>query len=135
MRAVRRLLQVVAIVGTLMVGIIAVALIVSQTSWFRNWLLKYIVRESRQYLNGDLSIGRLGGNLLFGVDLTDIALDVSGERVIAVKSLEMDYSVFELISKGMVLDGIKLTEPVVRLERDAGGSWNVAQLVKKQRQE
>jgi autotransporter translocation and assembly factor TamB len=47
----------------------------------------------------------------------------------------MDYSVFELISKGMVLDGIKLTEPVVRLERDGSGRWNVAQLVKKQREE
>ncbi len=135
MRALRRLLHVVAIVGTLMVGILAVALIVSQTPWFRNWLRKYIVRESRQYLNGDLSIGRLGGNLLFGVDLDNVAVDMSGERVIAVKSLEMDYSVFELLSKGMVLDDIKLNEPVVRLERDRTGKWNVLQLVKQERQE
>ena len=35
MRAMRRLLQVVAVVGTLLVGILAVALIVSQTPWFR----------------------------------------------------------------------------------------------------
>jgi autotransporter translocation and assembly factor TamB len=135
MRSLRRLLQVVAIVGTLMVGILAVALIVSQTPWFRNWLRKYIVRESKQYLNGDLSIGKLGGNLLFGVDLGDVAVDLSGDRIISVKSLEMDYSIFELISKGMVLDDIKLNEPVVRLERDATGKWNVLQLVKKERQE
>ncbi len=135
MRALRRLLQVVAIVGTLMVGILAVALIVSQTPWFRNWLRKYIVRESKQYLNGDLTIGSIGGNLLFGVDLGNVAVDLSGERIIAVKSLEMDYSIFELISKGMVLDDIKLSEPVVRLERDADGRWNVLQVVKKERQE
>lgn len=87
MRALRRLLQALALVGTLAVGILAMALIVSQTPWFRDWLRRYIVRESKQYLNGQLTIGRLGGNLLFGVDLADVAVDVSGERVIAVKTL------------------------------------------------
>src|SRR5215212_7330581 len=134
MRAIRRLLQVVTFVGTLMVGVLALALIVSQTPWFRDWLRRYIVRESKQYLNGELTIGGLGGNLLFGVDLANVAVDVSGERVVAVKALELDYSVFELISSGIVLSQIKLDEPVVRLERDANG-WNVGRLVKKQEQE
>ena len=78
MRALRRLLQAVAIVGTLLVGIVATALIVSQTPWFRDWLRRYVVRESKQYLNGDLTIGRLGGNLLFGVNLSRWTSRVSG---------------------------------------------------------
>ena len=134
MRALRRLLQVVALVGTLLVGIVALALIVSQTPWFRDWLRRYIVRESKQYLNGELSIGHVGGNLLFGVQVSDIAVDVSGERVIAAKALEVDYDVFELISKGVILSDIKLIEPQITLERDGNG-WNVNQLVKKQERE
>ena len=86
MRAVHRLLQVVAIVGTLLIGILAVALIVSQTPWFRDWLRRYVVRESEQYVNGQLSIGGIGGNLFFGVQLRDVGLDVSGERILAVKN-------------------------------------------------
>src|SRR4051812_17285880 len=116
MRFIRRVLQVVALVGTLMVGVLALALIVSQTPWFKDWLRRFIVRESKQYLNGELSIGRLGGNLLFGVDLTDVTIDVSGSRVIAVKGLELDYSVFELISRGIVLNEIKIDHPYVRME-------------------
>src|SRR5690349_20029698 len=100
MRRLRRILQVVALVGTLLVGIVALALIVSQTPWFRDWIRRYIVRESKQYLNGELSIGRIGGNLLFGVEVDDIAMDLSGERVVAVKAIEVDYNVFQLISKG-----------------------------------
>jgi autotransporter translocation and assembly factor TamB len=130
-RVFRRSLQVIALVGTLMVGIVAVALIVSQTPWFRDWLRRYVVRESKQYLNGELSIGRIGGNLLFGVDLSDVAVDVSGERVVAVKAIELDYSVFHLISKGIVLDEIKLSSPVIRIERDHDG-WNLGRLVKTQ---
>src|SRR5215212_10771741 len=92
----RRTLQIVALVGTLLVGIVALALIVSQTPWFRDWIRRYIVRESKQYLNGELSIGRIGGNLLFGVDVSDIAVDVSGERVVSAKALEVDYNIFQL---------------------------------------
>jgi autotransporter translocation and assembly factor TamB len=134
MRALRRILQVVALVGTLMVGVLAVALIVSQTPWFKDWLRRYVVRESKQYLNGELAIGGLGGNLLFGANLSDVAVDVSGERVVAVKSLELDYNVFQLISSGLVLNQIKIQDPVLHVERDANG-WNLGRLVKKQEQE
>ena len=133
-RAIRRLLQVLTLVATIFVGIVAVALIVSQTPWFRDWLRRYIVRESKQYLNGELTIGGLGGNLFFGVDLSDIAVDVSGQRVIAARGLQIDYSVFEIISKGIVLDEIKLVEPRLRLVRDENG-WNLGRLVKKQAEE
>src|SRR5687768_17964598 len=134
MRALRRALRVVALVGTLMVGIVALALIVSQTPWFRDWVRRYIVRESKQYLNGELSIGRIGGNLLFGVEVSDIAVDVSGQRVISAKGVEVDYNVFQIISEGVVLNEIKLVEPTIALERDRTG-WNLGRLVKKQEQE
>src|SRR5918996_856417 len=121
MRWLRRSLQIVALVGTLIVGVLAAALIVSQTPWFRDWVRRYIVRESKQYLNGELSIGSIGGNLLFGVQVSDIAVDVSGERVVAAKNLEVDYNVFTLISKGVVVDQIKLVEPTLKLQRDKNG--------------
>src|SRR5512132_2989920 len=113
MRAIRRILQVVTFVGTLLIGVLAVSLIVSQTPWFRDWLRRYIVRESKQYLNGQLAIGALDGNLLFGVDLSDVSVDISGKRVVAVKGLELNYSLFEIVSKGVVLDKITLDQPVL----------------------
>ena len=50
MLSIRRALQVLALVGTLLVGTLALVLIVSQTPWFRDWLRRYVVRESKQYL-------------------------------------------------------------------------------------
>ena len=134
MLTIRRALQVVALVGTLMIGIVALTLIVSQTPWFRDWLRQYIVRESKQYLNGELSIGGLSGNLLFGVGLSDVAVDLSGQRVVAVKALQVDYSVFRILSNGIVIDDVKLTAPAIHIERDASG-WNLGRLVRKQAQE
>src|SRR5882672_8259788 len=134
MRAIRRVLQVVTFVGTLMVGVLALALIVSQTPWFRDWLRRYIVRESKQYLNGELTIGGLDGNLLFGADLADVAVDVSGQRVVAVKGVQIDYSVFTFLSQGLTLQQIKINQPVLHVERDTNG-WNLGRLVKRQEQE
>src|SRR5678815_4333246 len=98
MRAIRRVLQVVTFVGTLMIGVLAISLIVSQTPWFRDWLRRFIVRESKQYVNGELAIGHLNGNLLFGADLSNVTVDVSGERVVAVRAIELDYNVFAIIA-------------------------------------
>jgi len=80
MRIARRLLHVVIIVLTLLVGATAAAIIVSQTAWFKNWLRGYIVAEANKYLNGQLSIQRLGGNLFFGVELENVGVSMDGSR-------------------------------------------------------
>jgi autotransporter translocation and assembly factor TamB len=134
MRFLRRALHVFAWIGTLIVALVALSLIVSQTPWFRDWIRRTIIREAKQYLDGELTVGRLSGNLFFGVDLADVAVDVSGERVVAAKNLTVDYSVFQLFSKGIVVDRIALNSPVVRLRRDEQG-WNIGRLVKAQRRE
>ena len=68
----RRTLQVVAFLATLTVGAASMAVIVTQTTWFKEWLRGFIVKQAEDYVNGRLSIGRLDGNLFFGVDLGDV---------------------------------------------------------------
>src|SRR5690242_15768825 len=111
-RMARRLAQALLIVVTLVIGATSAAIIVSQTAWFKNWLRGYIEREANQYLNGQLSIQRLGGNLFFGVEMENIGLSMDGSQVVAVKDLGLDYNVFELITKGLSVDNIRLNHPV-----------------------
>jgi autotransporter translocation and assembly factor TamB len=134
MRIVRRLVHVLVIVLTLVIGAAAAAIIVSQTAWFKNWLRGFIVREASQYLNGTLSIERLGGNLFFGVEMENIGVSMDGSQVVAVKDLGLKYNVFELIVKGMSVDEIRLDHPVIYLRRD-GDTWELSRLVKQQQTE
>src|SRR5512141_1584669 len=108
--------------------------IVPQTAWFKNWLRVYIVREANQYLNGELSIGRLGGNLFFGIELENIAVSMDGYQVVSVKDIGLDYSAFELLSRGLFVDKIRINQPVVHLKRE-GDQWSIGRLVKRERQE
>ena len=134
MRFVRRVAQVLLIVMTLIVGATAAALIVSQTAWFKNWLRGYIVSEANQYLNGQLTIERLGGNLFFGVELENVGVTMDGSEVVSVQDLGVDYSVFDFISKGMSIDDIRINKPRLYLRRD-GDTWSIAKLIKRQERE
>src|SRR5215467_4020172 len=131
MSIVRRLVHVLVIVLTLVVGAAAAAVIVSQTAWFKNWLRGYIVREANQYLNGSLSIDRLGGNLFFGIEMENVGVSMDGSQVVAVKDLGLDYNVFELVSRGLSVNSIRLNHPVIYLRRE-GDTWTLSRLIKRQ---
>lgn len=133
-RWVKRLVRVLVITLVLCLGIAGLALLGTQTGWFKDWLRRYIVRESSQFLNGELQIGRLSGNLFFGVSLSDVALVQNGQRIITFKDLKVDYSVLDMASQGIVLDEIEMNQPVVLAAKGADG-WNLMRLVKKQAEE
>src|SRR3954454_18355178 len=113
MSIVKRITHVLLVVMMLVVGATAAAVIVSQTAWFKNWLRGYIVRSASNYLNGTLSIERLGGNLFFGVEMENIGVSVAGQPVVAVRNLGLDYNVFELLTRGLSVDSIRLDQPVI----------------------
>jgi hypothetical protein len=102
--------------------------------WFKDWLRGYIEREANLYVNGQISIERLGGNLFSGIELENIGLSMDGTQVAVVKDLGLDFNVFEPISKGLSVKHIRLNQPVLYLRRE-GDAWSISRLVKKQRQE
>ncbi len=105
------------------------AAIVTQTAWFKEWMRGFIVRQASNYLNGELSIGRLDGNLFYGVELEDVSVTMDGETVVAIKDVGLDYNALSFLRGHAMIDAIRLNQPVFRLERTAEG-WNLARLVK-----
>jgi autotransporter translocation and assembly factor TamB len=129
MSAVRRSLQVAAFLCTLLVGVTSMMVIVTQTTWFKEWLRGFIVRQADEYVNGQLSIGQLDGNLFFGVRLADIDVSQNGKTVVGVDDVGLDYNLFTFLTGNIVLDDIRLTRPVVHVERTPDGTINLATLL------
>jgi autotransporter translocation and assembly factor TamB len=105
------------------------AVIVTQTAWFKEWMRGFIVRQASNYLNGELSIGRLDGNLFYGIELEDVSVTMDGETVVAIKDAGLDYNAFSFLLGHAIIDDIRLNQPVFRLEKTAEG-WNLARLMK-----
>src|SRR5258706_15645881 len=125
----RRFLQVVAFVCTLVVGVASMVVIVTQTTWFKEWLRGFIVRQGEDYVNGRLSIGRLDGNLFFGVELEDVDVTMQGQKGVELKDVGVNYNFLTFVSGDVGLDDIRLNKPVLRLVKTADG-WNIMRLIK-----
>lgn len=129
MSVARRSLQVAAFICTLLVGVTSMAVIVTQTTWFKEWLRGFIVKQAEDYVNGRLSIGRLDGNLFTGIELGDIDVTMNGKHVVDVDEVGVQYNPVTLIMGDVVLDHIRLDRPRLVMERTADG-WNLAHLIK-----
>jgi hypothetical protein len=131
MSVARRSLQVFAFVCTLIVGVASMAVIVTQTAWFKEWLRGFIVRQADDYVNGRLTIGRLDGNLFFGVEMEDVDVTMNGKPVVALKDVGLDYNFLRFLGGHVVLDHIRLNKPTLHAVKTATG-WNLTELIKAQ---
>jgi uncharacterized protein involved in outer membrane biogenesis len=113
-------------------AVLGAGVAVSQTSWFKNWLRQKAVSQAAQYLNGELTIRRLSGNIFTGVALEGVALRHEGQTAVAMDRLTVHYSPLTVWSQGVMLDSMTLENPTLVLQRDAAG-WNFNRFVKTRR--
>ena len=131
MSIARKFLQVVAFICTLIIGVTSMAVIVSQTTWFKEWLRGFIIRQADDYVNGRLTIGRIDGNLFFGVEMEDVDVTQNGQPVVSLKDVGVDYNFLTFLGGNVILDHIRLNEPTLHVKKTATG-WNLPELIKAQ---
>ncbi len=80
-------------------------------------------------VNGTVEIGRLRGNLLEGVTLSELSIaDTTGAKFLEADTLELRYSFRALFSRRIHLSDVRLVHPTIVLDKPPGGEWNFARL-------
>lgn len=125
----RRALRALAIVAVLLVGLLIVAAVLTQTAWFRERLRRLAVRQAEAAIEGRLEIGSIEGDLLHGVTLREVAVVQGDVRVVRVGRVQLTYGVGDLASTGRTVRQITIDQPVIEAIRTPQG-WNVARLLK-----
>lgn len=122
----------VAAVATWFVGAVLALLVVSalviQTPWFHDWARVQAERLASRLLRGDLTIGRLDGNLLTGVTLHDVRIRQDGRDVLVAERVAVRYAIRRVITNRIAIDEVRLIHPAITLVETEGG-WNVASLL------
>ena len=106
-----------------------------ETDWAKNRLRALIVSQANQYLTATLTIGRLEGSLLRGIQLGDISLSRGDHTLIRIEEVALRYSIQELFQKGVVIRSVRLTRPFVVGAKLADGRWDLGTLVKRDSRE
>jgi hypothetical protein len=134
MRVVSRLIRIAIVTIAILIGVIVVAVLVTRTDRFHDWLRRYVTREIATVVNGDVSIGRLSGDLFTGADLEDVRVTQAGKPVVLVRSVGLRYNALDFVTRGIIIDAVRITGPQITLVRTREG-WNISTLVKAEQQE
>jgi autotransporter translocation and assembly factor TamB len=134
----RRLSSLSATLIKILIGLVAaililagLALAVVETGWAKGLIRDLIVRQANNYLTATLSIGRFEGSLLRGIQIGDLNVARGNETLIHVDEIALSYNLRELFQRGVVIERVRLTRPVVVIARVPGGGWDIASLVKR----
>jgi autotransporter translocation and assembly factor TamB len=113
-------------------ALLGVVLLGAQTSWGSSQLRSLIVSQANRYLTATLEIGHVSGSLLRGIRLDDIRLSRDGAPIVSIDSVQLSYSIRELIEGGTTIRRLVLERPRIVAAREADGRWNLGALVRRE---
>ena len=109
--------------------IIGVIIAITQTQIFRDRLREAALSELDSLVNGEVHIGRLNGDLITGISIDSISIDVDGRPFLRIPRLDVSYNFFALPGKTISIRKLTLTRPEVYFSRPRGGRWNLSDLL------
>ncbi|MFN2637200.1 MAG: translocation/assembly module TamB domain-containing protein [Gemmatimonadaceae bacterium] len=117
-----RLLAGLAVVALLL---LAAVYILSNSSWGRERVRRYVVGLLQKNSHGIIHIGSVTGNLLRGFTLHDVVITDSA-RAPFVKADEIwaRYSLSTLRGKKIEFYEVRLVRPIIVIDKQPGGKWN-----------
>src|SRR5262249_40914640 len=101
----RAFLTLAGIVAGLILFAVIVVLVFKNADWGRERMRRYAQAWVNGRIHGQARIGRVTGNLLFGMTLHDFVItDSAGQPFVAVESFRGSYSILGLLHKRISVD-------------------------------
>ncbi|MEP6917307.1 MAG: hypothetical protein ABJC89_16770, partial [Acidobacteriota bacterium] len=127
----RRIGRVAAHLAILAIGLLAAGVIILESDWSRDRARRYAMQQAGEYLDGNLSIGRIRGNWWSGIELDDVSVSQHAVVVLSARTIVVEYRPFELFRNRQTrIRSLRLSGLALHLARPAGGPWNVSTLLK-----
>lgn len=121
-----KILQFTAVFVALVIAVAFVAaLVLSGTDWGRERVRRLAISQVGNMVHGQVSIGRVRGNLFSGVTIEALAIrDSAGQPFFAADEVSVRYGLLQLLARKIDLRSVRLVRPVIVLDRPPGGKWN-----------
>jgi len=125
-----RALRIVATVLLVLLAVIGVGTwLVTGTDFGRERIRRFALSTLKSRVHGNVTLGRIEGNLLTGMVAHDISItDSAGNPFLVADEVRSRYGVFSLLRKHIVLTDLTLTRPVVVLDKPPNGKWNYSRI-------
>ena len=109
--------------------LVTALLVLTQTAFFREKLKNRFVAEVEKYIEPDLSINELNGNLYEKIELVGVTLTQQDSLVAHLDSLKLSYQLLPLLKREILIESIEIDSPEIHLNQKKDSTWNVSEIV------
>ena len=125
----REAVKILQITAVFVVAVIAAAfvatLVLSSSDWGRERVRRFVLGQMQGFVHGQVTIGRIRGNLLTGATFDAFAIsDSLGQPFVAAEQVSAQYGILQLLAWKIDLHNVRVVRPLIVLDRPPGGKWN-----------
>lgn len=118
-----------AVITALVVLVVVGAVVLNGTYYGRERVRRMALDAVRGLVKGDVTVGRIDGNLLDRFDLVDVSIsDKEGRPFLVADRVRLRLGLSALVSKRIVIRSIEIERPVVTISKVPGGVWNYEEI-------
>ncbi len=109
-------------------GLLVIAIGITQTSTFREWLRKTIIEEANSSINGHLNIGKIDGTFFTSLIVRNASLTYESDTVIAFNKVEIKLSPLKIFFKEIFVRELNIKDVRVKFIKDSSGALNISKV-------
>lgn len=106
-------------------------LVFTQTRIFKNLVRDYIEDRSGEYINADLRIGRIDGNLFTDLKISDIVIEDRGDTLVYINTIITKYRPWRLLRGEIYVDSMLIDQPYIYVKQISDSTYNLGELFKR----
>ncbi|OGU71025.1 MAG: hypothetical protein A3G43_01915 [Ignavibacteria bacterium RIFCSPLOWO2_12_FULL_56_21] len=125
---VRKVIRTVYYAGTILVFVVVALAGFTQTRAFKSYLLSRILAAADSALTGRLTIGRLEGNLITGMQFFDVRVQEREVTLFSADRIDASYDPLGVPLQRIPLSRVTVLHPELFMWRSVDKSWNVNRL-------
>ena len=129
-KVIKYTLVVVGSIILTVIGLLILASLLLQTRPVKNKLARVAENQAGNFLNGQLSIGKIDGNFFTGLVVEDILLTYENDTVAFIEELDVSYNLRALLNGTVDVPEAAIENPYFYLEQYNDSTWNVQKIIK-----
>ena len=127
--------KILTISGIIFFLLVVGGYFILSSSFLLNKIRGMVEDQLTNQLRANVKLGRLSGNLLYGIKIEDVAITDKkkpGQTIISMKALGVKYKLSKLLLRTIAVKELTLQKPVINMTVDEKGNVNLAELIPKQ---
>lgn len=117
----------IAIGAVLLLALLAVWSVGSGV--FNKQIVKIVNAKSGNFINGNLTVEKLSGNLFKGLKLKNVLVVQQGDTILFAGELDLGYSLRPLLKKQIKVSRASISDVRLQLEQNKDSVWNFVRLL------